>query len=79
MIDIEQLLPEYITAHLWDMSFVWEKTWKRYLIKEMVNDKIDVDEVDIYLEDRLFDRVKRNISLRPWDTLELEYSIDVIE
>lgn len=79
MIDIEQLFPEYITAYLWNMSFVWEKLWSKYLIKEVVNDRIDVDEVDIYINDRLFDKVKKNISLRPWDTLELEYSIDVIE
>ena len=79
MIDIEQLLPEYIVAHLWNESFVWQKINWKYLIKETVNDNINVDEVDIYFEDRLFDRIDKHIALRQWDTLELEYTIDVGE
>ena len=77
MIDIEKLLPEYVTAHLWEETFVWQKINGKYLIKETVHNNVSVDNVDIYVDDRLFDRIDKHIALRPWDTLELEYSIDV--
>lgn len=79
MIDIEQLLPEYITAHIWDMTFVWSKVWRKYIIKEIVNDRIECVCVEIYVNDKLFDRINKQIILQPWDTLHLEYQIDVCE
>jgi hypothetical protein len=79
MIDIEQLLPDYITAQLWDMSFVWERVWNKYIIKETIWDHIDIDEVSIYVNDKLFDKINKQILLQPWDTLYLEYQIDVCE
>lgn len=79
MIDIERLLPEYITAKLWDCSFIWERVDKKYLIKEVVNNDITVDKVEIYVEDRLIDTINKSITLRVWDTLHLEYEINVCE
>lgn len=79
MIDIEQLLPDYITAKLWDKSFDWERVWNKYIIKETIWDHIDVDEVSIYVNDKLFDKINKQILLQPWDTLHLEYQIDVCE
>ena len=79
MIDIERLLPEYITAKLWDYSFIWERVDKKYLIKEVVNNDITVDKVEIYVEDRLIDTINKDITLKAWDTLHLEYEINVCE
>lgn len=79
MIDIERLLPKYITAKLWDYSFIWERVGKKYLIKEVVNNDITVDKVEIYVDDKLIDTINKSIALKAWDTLHLEYEINVCE
>lgn len=79
MIDIELLLPEYITAKLWDYSFIWERVDKKYLIKEVVSNDITVNKIDIYVDNKLIDTINKSITLRTWDTLHLEYEINVCE
>lgn len=79
MIDIERLLPEYITVKLWDSTFIWQRIDRKYIVKEVVNDNLTVDKVEIYVDDRLIDTINKSITLRVWDTLHLEYEINVCE
>jgi hypothetical protein len=37
---------------------------KKYLIKEVVSNDITVDNVEIYVDDRLIDKINKSITLR---------------
>lgn len=79
MIDIRWLLPKTITIEVWDNRYYSDLEDWVYKLHTTVNDKVDVDEVKIYIEDELLDVIEKHIILQPWDVLNLEYKIDVCE
>jgi len=79
MIDVRWLLPKTIIIQVWENKYYSDLNNWKYLLQTVVNDKVDVDEVQIYIDDELFDRVDKHIILQPWDNLHLEYEINVCE
>lgn len=78
-IDIMWLMPENIDIKVWDRIFtVRLENWK-YILNQTLDEYIEADNVDIYINDKLFDTIDKRIALRAWDTLHLEYSIYVAE
>lgn len=74
-IDIMWLMPDWINIKLWEnMYTVYMDKWK-YVLNEQLNEYLEVDNVEIYVNDKLFDTIDRRIALRTGDTLHLEYSI----
>lgn len=74
-IDIMWLMPDWINIKLWEnMYTVYMDKWK-YVLNEQLTEYLEVDNVDIYVNDKLFDTIDRRIALRAGDTLHLEYSI----
>lgn len=77
MIDIRWLLPKTIVIEVWNNKYYSDLEDWVYKLQATVNDKVDVDEVKIYIEDELLDAIEKHIILQPWDVLNLEYKIDV--
>lgn len=78
-IDIMWLMPERIGIKVWDDIYdVFKEDWK-YILDIQLNCGIEVDNIYIYIDDKLFDTIEKRIALRAWDTLHLEYSIHVGE
>ena len=78
-IDIMWLMPESVDIKVWDSIFtVWLENWK-YILNQTLDEYIEADNVDIYINDKLFDTIDKRIALRQGDTLHLEYSIYVAE
>jgi hypothetical protein len=74
-IDIMWLMPDWINIKLWEnMYTVYMDKWK-YVLNEQLTEYLEVDNVEIYVNDKLFDTIDRRIALRAGDTLHLEYSI----
>lgn len=79
MIDIWWLLPKKITIQVWENKYETDLVDNKYVLKVVLNELTVVDNVYIYIWDKLFDTIEKGIALRAWDTLHLEYSINVQE
>lgn len=78
-IDIMWLMPENISFKVWNKIFTASLIDWKYILNENLEEYIEADTVDIYINDKLFDTIDKRIALRAWDTLHLEYSIYVGE
>ena len=79
MIDIRWLLPESVIMDIWNSKYDANLFDNMYVLETQVNNNLKTDKVDIYVWDRLIDSVDKDISLKMWDTLHIEYIIDVCE
>lgn len=79
MIDIGWLLPEKIIIQVWKNKYETDLVDNKYVLQSQLDEYTETDKVFVYVGDKLFDTIDKYISLRAWDTLHLEYSIDVIE
>ena len=78
-IDIMWLMPESVDIKVWDNIYTaWLDHWK-YILNQTLDEYTEADNVDIYINDKLFDTIDKRIALRQGDTLHLEYSIYVAE
>ena len=50
-----------------------------YILNQVIDEYTEADNVEVYINDKLFDTIDKRIALRQWDTLHLEYSIYVAE
>lgn len=75
--NIDWLMPEQIEIKVWDNIYtVYCEDWK-YILNIQLIDKLETDNVYVYVNNKLFDTIDRRIALRAGDTLHLEYSLDV--
>lgn len=77
MLDIMWFMPESAEVKVWDNMYIAYLTDWKYVLNQMVDEYLEADNVYIYMNDELFDTIDKRIALRAWDTLHLEYSLDV--
>ena len=78
-IDIMSLMPDVIQVIVWGKAFGASMINWKYVLNETLEEYLETDKVEIYINDKLFDTIDKRIALRAWDTLHLEYSIYVGE
>ena len=76
-IDIMWLMPESVDIKVWNKVFTARLDNWKYILNQVLNEYTEADNVEIYVNDKLFDTIDKRIALRGWDTLHLEYSINV--
>ena len=78
-IDITSLIPETIDMVVWNNVYHTYLTDGKYVLNETLSEYLETDNVQIYINDKLFDTIDKRIALRAGDTLHLEYSLYVGE
>lgn len=78
-IDIMWLMPESVDIKVWNNVFTARLDNWKYMLNQVLDEYTEADNVEVYINDKLFDTIDKRIALRQWDTLHLEYSIYVAE
>ena len=76
-VDIMLFMPEFVHIKVWEETYVAPLVDWKYVLNQNIDNPIEIDSVDIYVNDILFDTIEKRIALRAWDTLHLEYSLHV--
>lgn len=78
-IKLKWLLPKKVTMQLWELDLRYDAEFvdDAYVLNVVLDKDIEIDMVHIYMNWELFDDVWQFVSLRKWDTLHLEYIVDV--
>lgn len=76
-VNIKWLLPKKVVIKIWEYKFDAILLDWVYVLDTVLSKWIETYKVYVYMNWELFDDVDKYIALRSWDTLHLEYRIDV--